>query len=291
MKLLSIIIPIHNAENSIGRTLQSLDRMAVRSKNSCELIIVDDGSTDNSTQVVDEKQSELDDFDIKLFAQENKGSGSARNAALNKCEGTWILFLDADDELFSDPVPVLEQYPDSSCIGFSVNLYKDPRHRTVVLPTRVTQRNYLRVFTSRNPFAISSLIFKKDRITTMFDENFMYLEDWLFWVMNPDIFKEMEMCSARMIANIHWHPDNKTSNELLHGKYRQKAAETMMDYFGDKLDPKQKNNLRIQADIGRIQQGGRTLGALLPKIPCNMTLYAKLIMYYLKLARPFQPFK
>ncbi|MBZ5857997.1 glycosyltransferase family 2 protein [Flavihumibacter profundi] len=91
-KLVSVILPCYNAGQYLDASIQSvLDQ----SWHNIELIIVDDGSTDNSTLVVRKYLSET----VKLIEQENKGACAARNIGLNISKGEFIQFLDADDML------------------------------------------------------------------------------------------------------------------------------------------------------------------------------------------------
>ena len=89
---ISVIIPLFNKECIIERSMQSV---LSQSFTDFELIIVDDGSTDGSSDVV----KGINDERIVFIEQENGGPGKARNTGVNHSKGEWILFLDADDEL------------------------------------------------------------------------------------------------------------------------------------------------------------------------------------------------
>src|ERR1700744_1176722 len=90
--LVSIIIPLYNAGNYISETLQSALDQTWPNK---EIIIVDDGSTDNSLAIAKSFESEF----VKVLSQENKGASAARNKGLSIAKGEYIQFLDADDLL------------------------------------------------------------------------------------------------------------------------------------------------------------------------------------------------
>lgn len=96
---LSIIIPLYNKEEHIEHCLKSLFNQDLPS-NEYEIIVVDDGSTDDSFTVVQhiaEKHS-----NIKLFRQQNMGPSAARNNGLEMASGDYVYFLDADDYLASN---------------------------------------------------------------------------------------------------------------------------------------------------------------------------------------------
>jgi glycosyltransferase involved in cell wall biosynthesis len=86
----SIIIPVFNAEKYVDETIKSV---LFQSYNNIEVIVVDDGSTDKSIDIIREFNSNK----IKIFSQENSGGCRARNLGFEKSTGDLILYLDADD--------------------------------------------------------------------------------------------------------------------------------------------------------------------------------------------------
>lgn len=88
--LVSIIIPLYNAEDHLNEAIASAINQTWPHK---EIIIIDDGSTDNSYQLAKKYDSES----IIILKQENKGASAARNAGLAIAKGDYIQFLDADD--------------------------------------------------------------------------------------------------------------------------------------------------------------------------------------------------
>ncbi|MCL7764549.1 glycosyltransferase family 2 protein [Polaribacter sp. Z014] len=112
--LISIIIPLYNKENCIYNTLQSVLNQTYQ---NIEVVIIDDGSTDNSAKIV----LALDDDRIKYSYQKNGGVSFARNKGFEKATGDWIMFLDADDTLFKksieDLIKGLTLFPMSTLIS------------------------------------------------------------------------------------------------------------------------------------------------------------------------------
>ncbi len=90
--LVSVLIPVYNAEKWIAETLKSALNQTWQ---NIEIIVVDDGSTDNSLEMI----KQFKDSRLKVFQQENKGGSAARNYAFNISTGKYIQFLDADDLL------------------------------------------------------------------------------------------------------------------------------------------------------------------------------------------------
>lgn len=89
---ISVIIPVYNGENNIEIALNSLFK---QSYSNFEVIIIDDGSCDNTSSVISEYVG--NDKRFKYIYQKNSGVSVARNNAINKSKGEYICFLDADD--------------------------------------------------------------------------------------------------------------------------------------------------------------------------------------------------
>ncbi len=93
--LVSIIVPVYNAEKDLDRCLNSL--ISLDYTNSYEVIVIDDGSQDNSRKICD-RYKEKYDF-IKVIHQENSGVSVARNVGIEYAVGKYIMFVDSDDYL------------------------------------------------------------------------------------------------------------------------------------------------------------------------------------------------
>ena len=91
---ISVIIPVYNVENYL---CECMDSVIAQSHNNLEIICVNDGSTDNSLQILKDYQSR--DSRIKIIDQENKGVSSARNRGIKIAEGEYVTFVDPDDFL------------------------------------------------------------------------------------------------------------------------------------------------------------------------------------------------
>lgn len=92
--MISVVIPLYNKELIIKKTLNSV---LSQDYSDFEVVVVDDGSTDNSVAIVES----IGDPCIRLIKQENGGPSKARNTGVKNAKGEWVLFLDADDELLT----------------------------------------------------------------------------------------------------------------------------------------------------------------------------------------------
>lgn len=127
---LSIVIPLYNAYPYISECLASI----ARQKNTdMEVILVDDGSTDNS-KLVCESYAQKDSRFIYIH-QENSGASSARNKGLAIAQGEWVSFIDADDWISDDYFQVFDiQNSDVDLIFFGAKVFEpDGTNRDVAL--------------------------------------------------------------------------------------------------------------------------------------------------------------
>lgn len=95
--LVSLIIPVYNVESFLPRCLDSVSSQTYK---ELEVIIINDGSTDNSQQIIDRYVAENPCF--KAYTIENSGQGGARNYGFEKANGEYIAFLDSDDYIAPD---------------------------------------------------------------------------------------------------------------------------------------------------------------------------------------------
>lgn len=94
---ISIIVPVYNVEKYVS---ECLDSILNQTYEDIEVIVIDDGSTDNSGRICDEYQEK--DSRIKVFHQENKGLSAAKNAGIENASGKYLMFIDSDDTITTD---------------------------------------------------------------------------------------------------------------------------------------------------------------------------------------------
>ena len=99
---ISIIVPVYNVEKYLKRCIDSILN---QSFTDFELILVDDGSTDNSGEIIDEYA--IKDERIKVIHKENGGLSSARNVGIEYSKGNYIAFVDSDDYINKNMYKIL----------------------------------------------------------------------------------------------------------------------------------------------------------------------------------------
>jgi glycosyltransferase involved in cell wall biosynthesis len=153
--LLSIVVPTYNYANYLGRCLSSLLEQLTP---DAELIVIDDGSTDETPAVVASIASDPANF--KYIRQDNRGAAAARNHGVQVASGGFVLFLDADDELLPDTVPTVCRYlrenPDVDLlIGGRASVRADKGERISIPHVPETPCERLSDFLVHRRFAIS----------------------------------------------------------------------------------------------------------------------------------------
>lgn len=112
--MISVVIPLYNKERHIAETLDSVLNQVVRPK---EVIVVNDGSTDNGAEIVIGYSKR----GVRLINQNNKGASSARNAGVKASSGEYIAFLDADDCWYPDHLKAIQElirkYPSAGLLS------------------------------------------------------------------------------------------------------------------------------------------------------------------------------
>ena len=137
----SVIIPLYNKEKSIRNTIESVLSQTF----PCyELIIVNDGSTDNSLQII----QSIKDKRIKITTKENEGVSSARNVGIRMAKGKYIAFLDADDiwvpEYLDKMNKLIEDFKEASF--FSCQFYIDNGADVTIRNAIHNKRGYVEDF-------------------------------------------------------------------------------------------------------------------------------------------------
>lgn len=185
---ISIIIPMYNAEKTILKCLESVVHQLPIDQ--FEIVIVDDGSKDNSAKIV-KYYIENNTFDINLIQQENKGVSTARNRAIKAAKYDLIALIDSDDiwlpNKLKHQLEIMNQY-DLDFIGTLHNNIK------LGFPYKIEQ-DIIRVrlhqlLIKMAPSTITSL-FKKELIEKAgyYDENQKYTEDGNLWLRFSKIGK------------------------------------------------------------------------------------------------------
>ncbi len=105
--LISVIIPVYNTKDYLEKCVNSILDSDVT---DCEIILVDDGSTDNQSGQLCDVLAEKNPDTVRVIHQANKGLGGARNTGIDEAKGEYLLFIDSDDAVTPKALDVLKGY-------------------------------------------------------------------------------------------------------------------------------------------------------------------------------------
>lgn len=192
LKLLSVIIPAFNCEKSIEHTVNSIISSGLT---DLEIVIVNDGSTDNTAHVCNSLCSQYS-F-IKYSEQENSGVSVARNKGISIATGEYIMFFDADDTAkengFTECVDIIKsEKPDILVFGMCFDYYKNSKiyRREELLPEQagLLKKNQIKaelegLYNTNSLSSACNKFFKRALISEhniSFNTNYFLMEDFLF---------------------------------------------------------------------------------------------------------------
>ncbi len=164
-RIISVIIPVHNVQHCLNRCIESL---LAQTLSAIEYIFIDDGSTDESADILWKYQKS--DSRIKIISQANAGASAARNAGLDVCSGEYILFCDSDDTV--SPVwaeklyQAILKFPSAwiVCGINSCNEQGDVQYTNVLSCGELFADEYYKVFSAGLSGSLSNKIFRNDII-------------------------------------------------------------------------------------------------------------------------------
>lgn len=183
--MISVIIPMYNADQSVVLALDSVKNQTFPLE-EFEVIIVNDGSTDKSAEIVENYQKENPHLKIILLHQNNGGVSKARNTGLKIAQGDYIALLDADDEWLPSKIETQIHYFENS--DMEIDFLATARNNNKIL-FPYTINNHLAEITFRkllfrNEAQPSTVMFRKKVIdnTGYFDDDQRYAEDVNYWM-------------------------------------------------------------------------------------------------------------
>lgn len=176
--VVSVVIPAYNAARTIRETLESVGRQTMR---DLEVIVVNDGSTDNTLEVV----RSIADPRIHVVSQENTGHAGARNAGISLAGGKYIAVVDADDvwlpHKLEQQLTVLRSRPRSRALHSSAIHVDDTLRPLFVGRCRDEQNTLLDVLCLRRlPGFMCTLLIDRELLVELggFDSSLIILQDW-----------------------------------------------------------------------------------------------------------------
>ena len=204
----SVIIPAYNRAHLV---VEALESVFAQTYADFEVIVVDDGSTDDTRNVL---KSYLNR--IRYIWQENQGISGARNKGILLSQGRYIAFLDSDDrwlpEKLAKQVAYLEKYPKVGLLCCHIWRYEIGQEEKRVLCPKGFPHNFEELLMGPNFIPTSTAIVRRRCLETVgvFDVALSLTEDWELWLR---IARRFEIgCLDEVLAEYREHPTNSTKN-------------------------------------------------------------------------------
>ena len=176
----SIIVPVYNVEKYLRKCVSTILSQEMQ---DWELLLVNDGSTDNSGIICDGFAKE--DSRIRVFHKPNGGVSSARNVGLDNARGEWFAFVDSDDEVDSTYIDLQGVPDDTNLVIKSFQVVKDDgsvkSSRIIEKEQCLSERSFLEYYIQKRKNALWDKLIRREAVGEVrFLENVRVGEDFLF---------------------------------------------------------------------------------------------------------------
>lgn len=183
---LSVVMPTYNAAEYIERSLESILRQSFE---DYELIIIDDGSTDGTIELIEKQEDDR----IHLIQREDEnGITSALNRGIDETRGQYVARHDADDwsspDRFDKQITYLESHPDVALLGTGAYLVDEDGQQ--ISRRRVLENPRVENLIEHNEFVHGSVMMRQDALADLggYDERFVTAEDYDLWLRLADAY-------------------------------------------------------------------------------------------------------
>ena len=247
--MISVVIPLYNKAQSIQKTL---DSVLAQTYKDFEIVVVDDGSTDDSANVAEAMLNECKVYGVecrgKVIRKANGGVSSARNIGIMEAKGEYIAFLDGDDLWHPEYLETLHQlivdYPDAVLYGIGYTTLNGDKIPENVAPS--TERSELKDFWNSYPdyWTGSSSSSSRERLIEvgLFDTRMTHGEDidmwWRLLLSGEGAFDN------RVLAYYRQDAENRAMNKLI-------PLEKHIPYFVDKYAEARAKNVDFRRFFDR----------------------------------------
>lgn len=191
----TLIIPVYNVEKYLDRCLNSIINQSYK---DLEIILINDGSTDNSLDIC--YKYATNDPRIKVFNQENQGVACARNIGLENATGDYLMFIDSDDYIERDAVEIINKCLTSNnydLLIFNYKILNSSTGKIEEIKYNILDKYPLEYIIQKESLMVRGYlwnkIFKRECITKKFNKKHIYMEDLCFVEENLNNFKKFQI--------------------------------------------------------------------------------------------------
>ena len=205
--LVSVIVPSYNEARYLRQMAASI---LGQTHAELELIVIDDGSTDDSLRIL----GEIGDARLRVVTQPNSGSYVARNRGISEARGEYIALQDADDismpTRLESQVRFLEEHPDVDGVGTQIAIFQDGMRRAVQVwalaqAPEAIKRGLARGLGGRSGFCFATVMFRahvlKPRMP-FYPENMRYSGDWVAFKRRSQELRYANLATAEYLYRI-----------------------------------------------------------------------------------------
>jgi glycosyltransferase involved in cell wall biosynthesis len=222
----SIIIPTYNRADLIGRTLATVQAQTL---GAFEALVVDDGSRDNTAEVV---EPFLADTRFHYLPKQNAERGAARNYGLDRARGRYVVFLDSDDLLHPEHLATLHaaitgQQPQPNFIATKYDFERNGQRRPSDIGPLPAGALGFETFLNGNVLACNVCVRRENPALFRFEEDRRYaaVEDWMFMLQNTQRGDVVQLLDALTLTmNDHDKRSMRADNEVLIRRMELAAA-------------------------------------------------------------------
>ena len=245
MTKISVIVPVYNVSKYLEKCLRSVLNQVFE---YIEIIIVNDGSTDNSGEIAKEYLKKYPEK-IKYFEKENGGLSDARNFGIKYADGDYIAFLDADDYLADNLFKDLESYMEEKYDMIKYQISKVDEQGNIL------EKNYSPTFENKTGEEAFEILYKQDKMTEV-TWGYLYKKD--FWKSNKFKFTfglyhedfgltPLILLKAKKVASTDIDGYNyvQTNNSITRGNDDKlyKRAQDLLKHYDNMLEEIEKYNI------------------------------------------------
>ena len=215
--MVSVIVPVYNVEKYLPRCIDSI---VLQSYTDIEILLIDDGSTDNSGKICDEYA--VRDSRIRVFHKNNGGVSSARNLGLQKALGDYVCFVDSDDYIHPRYIEILinairENNADIAISGFLGTNDSTMSFVEIEEPIQISAVSYIdfKVYSIGIPYNVVAKLYRIDILNNhLFDENLVYGEDAVFNFSLVYSQKDLKMVRVNQALYYYFNRSDSAINTL-----------------------------------------------------------------------------
>lgn len=254
MPKVSVIVPVYGVEACLDKCVESILHQTY---SDWELLLIDDGSPDRSGAICDAWAKR--DERVRVFHKENGGVSSARNLGIEKAEGTWITFVDADDSIGLETIEkCARHFEKADVVRFSMKfVYSEDGNnfKDFVLPTFSHEEYICKIIARETILGVCGGVYKRCLFVEnnmRFDESLVNGEDWLVLLQLVLLAKEIVILPDTLYL---YNKTNENSCTYTSSFKKSFSAIEALDKIIGLLKEKRNRNFEISISRAKCELG------------------------------------